>query len=122
MKTTRGRNLRTAGRVGGLALMLALFNSAQAQPSADPGWPRVFKKDKKQLTVYQPQVDYWYGYTNLHFRCAIAVKGVMKQEQTVFNSLSEARTRYSGAQSISEKAAAATAVEGAFGRLLGEVK
>ena len=51
-----------------------------AQP-ADPGWPRVFKKDKKQLTVYQPQVDYWHGYTNLHFRCAIAVKGVSKQEK-----------------------------------------
>lgn len=48
---------------------------------ADPGWPRVFKKDKKQLTVYQPQVDYWKGYTNLHFRCAIAVKGVTKDEK-----------------------------------------
>ncbi len=47
----------------------------------DPGWPRVFKQDKKQLTVYQPQVDYWNGYTNLHFRCAIAVKGVLKQEK-----------------------------------------
>jgi len=41
----------------------------------------VFKKDKTQLTVYQPQVDYWNGYTNLHFRCAIAVKGVTKQEK-----------------------------------------
>lgn len=59
--------------------LLGCFSSA-AQP-ADPGWPRVFKKDKKQLTVYQPQVDYWNGYTNLHFRCAIAVKGVTKQEK-----------------------------------------
>jgi hypothetical protein len=49
--------------------------------SADPGWPRVFKEDKKQLTVYQPQVDYWHGYTNLHFRSAIAVNGVSKQEK-----------------------------------------
>jgi hypothetical protein len=49
--------------------------------SADPGWPRVFKQSGKQLTVYQPQVDYWNGYTNLHFRCAIAVKGVSKQER-----------------------------------------
>ncbi len=54
--------------------------TASAQ-SADPGWPRVFQKNKKQLTVYQPQVDYWNGYTNLHFRCAIAVKGVSKQEK-----------------------------------------
>jgi len=54
--------------------------TAGAQP-ADPGWPQVFKKDGKQLTVYQPQVDYWHGYTNLHFRCAIAIKGVLKQER-----------------------------------------
>ena len=61
--------------------MLAMFNGAQAQTTADPGWPRVFTKDKMQLTVYQPQVDYWNGYTNLHFRCAIALKGVSKQEK-----------------------------------------
>ncbi len=54
--------------------------TATAQ-TADPGWPRVFKQAGKQLTVYQPQVDYWNGYTNLHFRCAIAVKGVSKQER-----------------------------------------
>lgn len=52
-----------------------------AAQSADPGWPRIFKKDKQQLTVYQPQVDYWHGYTNLHFRCAIGVKGVSQQEK-----------------------------------------
>jgi len=54
--------------------------SLQAQ-SNDPGWPRVFKKDARQLTVYQPQVDYWNGFTNIHFRCAIAVKGLLKQEK-----------------------------------------
>jgi hypothetical protein len=52
-----------------------------AAQSADPGWPRVFKKGSQQLTVYQPQVDYWHGYTNLHFRCAIAIKGVLKEEK-----------------------------------------
>jgi len=61
-------------------LMWQLAPLANAQ-TADPGWPRVFKQDKKQLTVYQPQVDYWNGYTNIHFRCAIAVKGVTKQEK-----------------------------------------
>jgi hypothetical protein len=81
MKTVFARNLSAAGRVGGLALMLALFNSALAQTSADPGWPRVFQKDGKELTLYQPQVDYWNGFTNLHFRCAIAVNGVSKQEK-----------------------------------------
>ena len=80
MKTIFTPNL-CAGLVGALALMLAMFNSALAQPSADPGWPRVFKQDNQQFTVYQPQVDYWHGYTNLHFRCAVAVKGVTKEEK-----------------------------------------
>jgi hypothetical protein len=66
-----------------LVLGLALAQPAHlaTAQSADPGWPRVFKKDKRQLTVYQPQVDYWNGYTNIHFRCAIAVKGVLKNEK-----------------------------------------
>lgn len=54
--------------------------SAEVQ-ATDPGWPRVFKSGGQQLTVHQPQVDYWHGYTNLHFRCAIAVKGVLKEEK-----------------------------------------
>ena len=75
--------MKTKSKVMVLGAALALLPAAlpaSAQP-ADPGWPRVFKQDKKQLTVYQPQVDYWNGYTNLHFRCAIAVKGVLKQEK-----------------------------------------
>ena len=47
---------------------------AAGQADADPGWPRVLKNAKQELTIHQPQVDYWNGYTNLHFRCAIAVK------------------------------------------------
>jgi len=63
-------------------LIAAFFNGLTvAAQSTDPGWPRVLKKDGKQLTIYQPQVDYWNGYTNLHFRCAISVKGVTKQEK-----------------------------------------
>jgi LemA protein len=46
------------------------------------------------------------------------VKGVAKQEQDVFIAIAEARTRYSGATTPDEKAAAATQVEGALGRLL----
>ena len=76
MKTSRSPHL--------LLLLLAAaslqWTSSPAQ-SADPGWPRVLKQNKIQVTVYQPQVDYWHGYTNLHFRCAIAVKGVLKDEK-----------------------------------------
>lgn len=75
--------MKTESRLLAAAFGLLLWQLAPVAnaQTADPGWPRVFKKDKKQLTVYQPQVDYWNGYTNLHFRCAIAVKGVTKQEK-----------------------------------------
>lgn len=36
-----------------------------------------------------------------------SVKGAMKQEQTVFTAIADARTRYSGAQTINDKAVAA---------------
>jgi LemA protein len=47
-----------------------------------------------------------------------AVKGVMAQEQKIFGELAQARANYSGARTTSEKAAAATQMEGALGRLL----
>ena len=47
-----------------------------------------------------------------------SVKGIMKQEQTVFTAIADARTKYSGAVTPDEKAAAATQVESALGRLL----
>ena len=65
-------------RLGSFLLVMLVTTAAR---SADLGWPRVFKQDGKQLTVYQPQVDYWHGYTNIHFRCAIGVKGVTKEEK-----------------------------------------
>ncbi len=73
---------RLAGLLPALLLLAGIASGLDttAQP-ADPGWPREFKQGGKQLTVYQPQVDYWHGYTNVHFRCAIAVKGVSKQEK-----------------------------------------
>ncbi len=47
-----------------------------------------------------------------------SVKGIMKQEQTVFNDIAQARTQYSGAATPDQKAAAASQVESALGRLL----
>jgi LemA protein len=47
-----------------------------------------------------------------------SVKGIMAQEQEVFTALADARTRYAGAQTVSEKAAAAGQVETSLGRLL----
>lgn len=47
-----------------------------------------------------------------------SVQGAMKQEQKVFGDLAEARTRYAGATSVNDKAAAATQVESSLARLL----
>jgi len=46
------------------------------------------------------------------------VRGVAAQEQEVFGAIAEARTRYSGATTPDERAAAASQVESALGRLL----
>ncbi|MCR4334515.1 MAG: LemA family protein [Patescibacteria group bacterium] len=51
-----------------------------------------------------------------------SVKGVMKQEQTVFNDIAQARTQYAGAKTVDQKAQAATNMEGALGRLLAIVE
>lgn len=47
-----------------------------------------------------------------------SVKGIMKQEQTVFEAIADARTRYAGATTPDAKAAAAGGVESALARLL----
>jgi len=46
------------------------------------------------------------------------VKGAAQQDLDVFTQIAEARTRYSGAGSIDQKAAAATEIESALSRLL----
>lgn len=47
-----------------------------------------------------------------------SVKGAMTQEKAVFTALAEARSKYSGASTPDQKAAAATQVESALSRLL----
>lgn len=64
-----------------LILFVVLISATSAATTNDPGWPRVFKGDGQELTVYQPQIDYWNGYTNTHFRCAVSVKGVTPDEK-----------------------------------------
>jgi hypothetical protein len=69
-----------------LVLMLmasaGCFAASDAAPPDDPGWPRVTQKNGKQLTIYQPQVDFWNDYKLIHFRCAISVKtGASKTEK-----------------------------------------
>lgn len=68
-----------------LTLFLTLSGSTYAfsasSSSEDPGWPRVIKKNGQELTIYQPQVDYWQDYKNIHVRFAIAVKDEKTQKE-----------------------------------------
>ncbi len=47
-----------------------------------------------------------------------SVMGIFNQEKAVFDNIAEARTRYAGASSVSDKVAAANQVESSLARLL----
>ncbi len=51
-----------------------------------------------------------------------SVQGIMKQEQTIFTALADARAHYAGAVTQNDKAVAAGQVESALGRLLAVVE
>lgn len=72
--------------------------------SVDAQWAKV-------ETQYQRRFDLIPNLVN-------SVKGILTQEQKIFGDIAEARTRYSGAVSSNDKAAAASQVENALGRLL----
>lgn len=62
-------------------------------------------------TQYQRRIDLIPNLVN-------SVKGIMKQEQTVFSDITDARARYAGATSVNDKAQAASEIESSFARLL----
>ncbi|MFH1200894.1 MAG: LemA family protein [bacterium] len=73
----------------------------------------------EQITAQWAQVENQYQRRfDLIPNIVNTVKGVAKQEQTVFGAIADARTRYSGAITPDQKAQAATQVESALGRLL----
>ncbi|MFI8225350.1 hypothetical protein [Pseudomonas sp. NPDC085632] len=61
-----------------LMLGLLTFGSAWAAPvpetPIEPAWPQVISSGKAKLTVYQPQLDSWDGYT-LNARAAVEATG-----------------------------------------------
>lgn len=88
-----------------LGLAVLTYNGLIAKNEAvDKQWAQV-------ETQYQRRFD-------LIPNLVSSVKGIMAQEQKIFGDLAEARTRYSGAATIDDKAVAASQVESALGRLL----
>ncbi|QQG38210.1 MAG: LemA family protein [Candidatus Kaiserbacteria bacterium] len=96
--------------IGIVLVLLALFvggkyNSlVKSNESIDAQWAQVESQYQRRFDLIPNLVN--------------SVKGIMNQEQEVFQAIADARTRYSGAVSPEARAGAATQVESALARLL----
>ena len=110
MKSTWGCLLVAVGSIIVVAIIIVIalagiYNSLVTKSQAiNAQWSQV-------ETQYQRRFDLIPNLVN-------SVKGMMKQEQTVFQSIADARTKYGSATSVDAKAAAAGQVETALGRLI----
>ncbi len=78
-----------------------------------------FVRQGEQITAQWAQVENQYQRRfDLIPNIVNTVKGVAKQEQTVFGDIAEARTRYAGATTTDAKAQAASQMESSLSRLL----
>ncbi len=114
MKSPWGCVLAAAGAVVVVGIIIAvsligMYNGLVTKSQAiDAQWAQV-------ETQYQRRFDLIPNLVN-------TVKGMMKQEQTVFDAIAQARTKYGGATTVDAKAQAAGEVETALGRLLAIVE
>jgi LemA protein len=114
MKSPWGCALAAVGAVVLVAIIIVLslvgmYNGLVTKSQAvDAQWAQV-------ETQYQRRLDLIPNLVN-------SVKGIMKQEQTVFDAIAQARTQYGNATTVDAKAAAAGQVETALGRLLAVVE
>jgi LemA protein len=110
MKSTWGCVLAAVGAVVVVAIiivvsLMGIYNGLVTKSQAiDAQWAQV-------ETQYQRRFDLIPNLVN-------AVKGMMKQEQAVFQAIADARTKYGAAQTVDAKAAAAGQVETSLGRLI----
>jgi LemA protein len=89
--------------------LIGMYNGLVTKSQAIDGqWAQV-------ETQYQRRFDLIPNLVN-------TVKGMMKQEQTVFDAIAQARTKYGSATTTDAKAQAAGEVESALGRLLAIVE
>lgn len=85
--------------------VVSIYNSlVRLNTAVDGAWAQV-------ETQYQRRFDLIPGLVE-------SVKAVLKQEQTVFKDIADARANYAGAKGVDAKVAAANQVESALGRLL----
>lgn len=96
--------------IGGIVVILIIwmFGSynglVTSQENVDTNWAQIDNQLQRRYDLIPNLVS--------------AVKGISKQEQTVFLGIAEARANYGGAKTAEEKAVAANQVEGQLSRLL----
>lgn len=88
----------------GLSLMGTYNSLVTKSQGVDAQWSQVEVQYQRRLDLIPNLVE--------------SVKGFMEQEKTIFDNLAKARQGYAGAQTVDQKAQAATQVESALGRLL----
>lgn len=99
-----------AGVIGGIILLAAVsawmaYNGMVSSSEAvDAQWKQVETQYQRRFDLIPNLVE--------------SVRGIMSQEKEVFGKLAEARSKYGGAATPSDKAQAATEVESALSRLL----
>jgi LemA protein len=88
----------------GVSLWTGYNSLVTKEQAIDGQWAQVETQDQRRFDLIPNLVN--------------SVKGIMAQEQAVFDQIAEARTRYAGATTTDEKATAGGEVEVALGRLL----
>lgn len=88
-----------------LALLAGTYNRLIAKTqNIDAAWAQVETQYQRRLDLIPNLVE--------------STKGFLTQEQTVFSQIAQARTKYSGATTTSDKAAALGELDSALSRLL----
>ncbi len=91
--------------MAGASMFGMLYNSLVTKSQAvDAQWGQVEAQYQRRFDLIPNLVN--------------SVKGFMTQERYVFDQIAEARTRYAGAKTVNEKAAAGSEMESALARLL----
>ena len=88
----------------GLPLITTYNSLVTRSQSVDAQWAQVETQYQRRFDLIPNLVE--------------SVKGIMAQEQAVFIAIADARTRYAGAATATNQAAAANDVESALARLL----
>ncbi len=105
VKLLSGKGIAIIVLVIAVIWVMTTYNSLVTKAQAvDTQWAQVETQYQRRLDLIPNLVG--------------AVEGAMSQEKEVFSALAEARTRYAGAGTTSQKVEAANQIESAFARLL----